>query len=217
VGTFAEATSEVLKPVIDCLFPLVDSLYLDLPLPTNDRKPKKIPLNESNFAKKEFQALWSRINHKAVYQVEFDSTELVASASGRSIRTSTSRPCSTSFAGTQRDSLDAEDLTSGTGFQIASTQTQNETLSAGSQVKYDLLGEITEKTRLTRRTAAAILGGVRPTTFAKFRLNPEQFITEAARLTNEQKATVIVEHLTCRPLRTGSTRRSSQRTRQDKI
>ena len=28
-----------------------------------------------------------------------------------------------------------------------------------------------------------------------FRLNPEQFITEAARLINEQKATVIVEHL----------------------
>ncbi len=197
VGTFAEATSEVLKPVIDCLFPLVDSLYLDLPLPTNDRKPKKIPLNESNFAKKEFQALWSRINHKAVYQVEFDSTELVAKCI-RAFDTHLNVAAMQYViqAGTQRDSLDAEDLTSGTGFQIASTQTQNETLSAGSQVKYDLLGEITEKTRLTRRTAAAILGGVRPTTFAKFRLNPEQFITEAARLTNEQKATVIVEHLT---------------------
>jgi type III restriction enzyme len=33
-------------------------------------------------------------------------------------------------------------------------------------------------------------------TFAKFKLNPEQFITEAARIINEQKATVIVEHLT---------------------
>ena len=63
-------------------------------------------------------------------------------------------------------------------------------------MKYDLLGEITEKTQLTRRTAAAILGAVVPATFAKFRLNPEQFITEAARLINEQKATVIVEHLT---------------------
>ena len=68
-------------------------------------------------------------------------------------------------------------------------------MSAGSQVKYDLLGEVTEKTQLTRRTAAAILGRVTPETFAKFRLNPEQFITEAARLINEQKATVIVEHL----------------------
>jgi type III restriction enzyme len=37
---------------------------------------------------------------------------------------------------------------------------------------------------------------VTPETFAKYRQNPEQFITEAARLMNEQKATVIVEHLT---------------------
>ena len=61
---------------------------------------------------------------------------------------------------------------------------------------YDLLGEITEKTQLTRRTASAILQGVQSGTFAKFRQNPEQFITEAARIINEQKATVIVEHLT---------------------
>ena len=37
---------------------------------------------------------------------------------------------------------------------------------------------------------------MQPGTFAKYRQNPEQFITEAARLINEQKATVIVEHLT---------------------
>ena len=73
-------------------------------------------------------------------------------------------------------------------------------MSAGSTVKYDLLGEIAEKTQLTRRTCAAILTGINPGTFAKFKQNPEQFITEAARLINEQKATVIVEHLTYDPL-----------------
>ena len=81
------------------------------------------------------------------------------------------------------------------GSTSPATETHTAKVSAGSQVKYDLLGEITEKTQLTRRTAAAILSGVAPATFAKFRLNPEQFITEAARLVNEQKATVIVEHL----------------------
>ena len=91
--------------------------------------------------------------------------------------------------------MEVEDLASSSGFAVKTTQTHTETVSAGSQVKYDLLGEITEKTQLTRRTAAAILRGVTPETFAKFRLNPEQFITEAARLINEQKATVIVEHL----------------------
>jgi type III restriction enzyme len=56
---------------------LIDSLHLDIPAPTDGRKPKKIPLNEANFHKREFQELWGRINLKAVYQVEFDSTELI--------------------------------------------------------------------------------------------------------------------------------------------
>lgn len=195
-GTLAEPTSEILKPVIDFVLPLVDSLYIDVPAPTDDRKPKKIPFNEANFAKKEFQALWGLINHKAAYQVEFDSAELASKcvqALDKHLNVAAMQYVIQ--AGQQRDTLEADDLTSGTGFDVVSTATHTETESAGSQVKYDLLGEITEKTQLTRRTAAAILGRVTPATFAKFRLNPEQFITEATRLINEQKATVIVEHL----------------------
>ena len=77
-GTLAAPTAEALKTVIDFVWPLVDALYLDVPKPTDGRKPKKIPFNEANFKKREFQELWGRINHKAVYQVEFDSAELIA-------------------------------------------------------------------------------------------------------------------------------------------
>ena len=35
-GTLAEPSSEVLKPVIDFVWPLVDTLYIDIPAPTND-------------------------------------------------------------------------------------------------------------------------------------------------------------------------------------
>ncbi|MDZ7578933.1 MAG: DEAD/DEAH box helicase family protein [Candidatus Nanopelagicales bacterium] len=196
-GTLAGPTSEALKPVIDSMWPLVDSLYIDIPLPGDSRKPKKIPLNQANFAKKEFQALWGRINHKAVYQVEFDSAELITkSVRALNVHLNVAAMQYVVQAGQQRDSLEVDDLASGAGFNVASTSTQTETVSSGSQVKYDLLGEITEKTQLTRRTAAAILGGVASATFAKFQQNPEQFITEAARLINEQKASVIVEHLT---------------------
>jgi len=196
-GTLAAPTSEVLKPVIDFVWPLIDILYLDLPIPTDDRKPKKIPLNEANFVRKEFQELWGRINHRAVYQVEFDSAELIRKAIAHlDMHLNVAALQYVVQAGQQREQLAADDLTSGSGFAVQTTQTHTETVSAGSQVKYDLLGEITEKTQLTRRTVAAILSGVMPGTFAKFRLNPEQFITEAARLINEQKATVIVEHLT---------------------
>lgn len=196
-GTLATPASEVLLPVIDAVWPLVDALYLGFPDPTDDRKPKKIPFNEANFAKKEFQALWGRINHKAVYQVQFDSDELIGKCIQALEKNLTVAPMQYIVqAGQQRESLAADDLTSGSGFTVSTTQTHTETATAGSQVKYDLLGEITEKTQLTRRTVVAILGGVTPATFGKFRLNPEQFITEAARLINEQKATVVVEHLT---------------------
>ncbi|MCA1008211.1 DEAD/DEAH box helicase family protein [Rhodococcus hoagii] len=196
-GTLAVPTSEILAPVIDSVWPLVDMLYLDVPVPENDRKPKKIPLNEANFARKEFQALWNRINHKAVYQVEFDSNELIRECI-RSLDTHLNVAAMqyVIHEGAQHDALDADDLTNGTGFSVSDTRTETETATAGSQVKYDLLGEITEKTQLTRRTVAAILAGVTPATFVKFRLNPEQFITETARLVNEQKATAIVQHLT---------------------
>lgn len=195
-GTLAVPTSEVLFPVVDFIWPLVDSLYIDVPKPTDDRKPKKVPLNEANFARKEFQNLWGRINHKAVYQVEFDSDELIHKAvdhMDKHLNVASMQYVIQS--GKQRDELEADDLSKGSGFAVSTTETVTETVTAGSQVKYDLLGEIAEKTKLTRRTVAAILKGVRPDTFGKFRLNPEQFITEAARLINEQKATVIVEHL----------------------
>lgn len=185
-----------LQPYFYQVAELVDALHVAAPEITDDRKPKKIPLNEANFAKKEFQALWGRINHKAVYQVEFDSAELIRkSADHLDKHLNVAAMQYVVQAGQQREKLEADDLAGGSGFAVSSTQTHTETVSAGSQVKYDLLGEITEKTQLTRRTVAAILRGVAPGTFGKFRLNPEQFITEAARLINEQKATVIVEHL----------------------
>jgi len=200
-GTLAVPTSEVLKPVIDFVLPLVDALYLDVPKPTDGRKPKKIPFNEANFKKREFQELWGRINHKAVYQVEFDSAELInkcVRALDKSLNVTVMQYLVE--AGKQVVGLEVEQLEAGTGFKVSETKVEHSAISAGSTVKYDLLGEIAEKTQLTRRTCAAILTGIHPGTFAKFKQNPEQFITEAVRLINEQKATVIVEHLTYDPL-----------------
>jgi type III restriction enzyme len=200
-GTLAAPTADALKTVIDFVWPLVDALYLDVPKPTDGRKPKKIPFNEANFKKREFQELWGRINHKAVYQVEFDSAELIANCIrvlDKSLNVTVMQYLVES--GKQVVGLEVEQLEAGTGFKVSKTKVEHSAVSAGSTVKYDLLGEIAEKTQLTRRTCAAILTGINPGTFARFKQNPEQFITEAARLINEQKAAVIVEHLTYDPL-----------------
>lgn len=194
-GTLAATADETLKPVLDIVSPLIDVLYLELPEPGDSRKPKVIPLN-NNFEKKEFTELWSRINHKAVYQVEFDSAELITKCvTALDAQLKVSALQYVIEQGRQKDSLEADELGTGEGFDKGQHRTEFESLSSGSQVKYDLLGEITEKTQLTRRTVTKILTKINPATFAKFRQNPEHFITESARLINEQKATVIVEHL----------------------
>jgi len=195
-GAEAVPASGDLKPLLGSVLKIVDTLYLDLPVASDGRKPKVIPLND-NFEKKEFIELWKRINYKAVYKVRFDSGELV----DKCVISLDAQLKVTGMQyvvqkGQQKGELDAHDLSSGAGFAVTSRSTEVESLSASSQVKYDLLGEITEKTQLTRRTVTQILAKVMPTTFLKFRQNPEQFVTECVRLINEEKATVVIEHLT---------------------
>ena len=102
--------------------------------------------------------------------------------------------------GEQRDQIDAEDLKAGDSFKVNETEVEYNKQSVHSSVKYDLIGKIAEGTQLTRRTTADILKGISVSVFARFRTNPESFIAEAVRLINEQKATMIIEHLAYDPV-----------------
>ena len=64
-----------------------------------------------------------------------------------------------------------------------------------SQIKYDLVGKIAEGTVLTRKTTVAILKGLRADKLYMFKNNPEEFISKVIKLIKEQKATMIVEHI----------------------
>lgn len=75
---------EELKPMAEGIHALIQSVYDDGVLANmfkdgHETKVKDNPLND-NFYKKEFQALWSEINHKYAYTVEFDSAELIKKA-----------------------------------------------------------------------------------------------------------------------------------------
>lgn len=85
-----------------------------------------------------------------------------------------------------------------TGDSFGTVATRTETLkhTSTSQLKYDLVGKVAEGTVLTRKTAAAILMGITPDKFSMYRNNPEEFISKVIRLIKEQKATMIVEHIT---------------------
>jgi type III restriction enzyme len=175
-----------------------DPLHGELPTPVNDRKPKENPLNQANLDTEEFQALWGRICRRAGYRVAFDSGQLVRRCvEAMDTRLKVAELRYAVETGAQASRVDAADPL---GVAKGSTTTQTATAGASSQVRYDLLGEITQQTHLTRRTAAAILTGIAPETFAQYRLDPERFITETARLVNEQKAAVVVENLTYEPV-----------------
>jgi type III restriction enzyme len=79
---------------------------------------------------------------------------------------------------------------------VRETSTEYNGHSVHSAVKYDLIGKVAENVHLTRRTVANILVSLEKSVFAQFKTNPENFISEASRLIQEQKATVIIEHLT---------------------
>jgi len=200
-GTLAELPAE-LKPHAEQVFQLIDSVFSTSQLPDigDDRRPKRNPLN-ANFGKQEFKALWNRINRKAAYSVDFDSDELVQKAV-KELDTSlrVTRLQYTIVKGEQREQVDADALKKGDGFRVSESQVEYNKRSIHSAVKYDLIGKLAEGTQLTRRTVAEILKGINVAVFAQFKTNPESFIAEATRLINEQKATVIIEHLAYDPV-----------------
>ena len=179
------------------IFGLIDSVFSESQLPEmgDDRKPKINPLN-ANFDKKEFKALWERINRKAVYRVAFDSKELIRNCIRVLDKELHVTPLTyTIQKGEQIAEATYEQLKSAQAFKTRETTTEYGT-SVHSLVTYDLLGKIAENTQLTRKTIAEVLRSVHAAVFIQFKQNPEHFIAESSRLINEQKATIIIERLT---------------------
>ena len=162
----------------------------------NETKVSDNPLND-NFYKEEFKRLWNLIQHKYAYTVEFDGEELARKAIVHiDDKMFVTRLQYTVTTGQQERDFTAAKLKSGDAFVAEKSQTYMLDRGAGSSVKYDVIGKIAEGAKLTRRTAAHIVAGVRPTVFAMLQNNPEEFIAKAIRLINEEKAAMIVEEIT---------------------
>lgn len=198
-GTVADLP-EKLKPMAEGIHMLIQSVYDDSVLKDmfsdgHESKVKDNPLNE-NFAKKEFQALWREINHKYAYTVEFDSNELIKkSIEHINDKLFISELQYTTTIGRQKSEINEYELSRGDSFVRESSGTYTLKHAEVSQIKYDLIGKIAEATTLTRKTISKILQGIRIDKLYMFQNNPEEFITKVSRLINEQKATMIVEHI----------------------
>ena len=192
----------VLAPHTEQVIQLIDSLYSDSQLPEieDHRKKKNNELN-ANFEKKEFRELWNKINRKAAYAVHFEADELVQKCINylnSSLRVS---PLQYYIQhGEQKQEAQYDEIEVGDSFVVKETSVSEITTTVHSTVKYDLIGEVAENTGLTRHTTARILKNLSPGVFKQYKTNPEDFLMKASTLINEQKATVIIEHLAYNPL-----------------
>jgi type III restriction enzyme len=148
-----------------------------------------------NFARQEFQDLWKRLKIKTVYEVDFDSSELVQKSIAAIEQDLTVKKVKITITeGEQKEKMTDLELKAKQSMTKGKTSTEQ----AGSllgDVKYDLIGEITKETRLTRRTVVNILQGLKESTFYNFRVNPEDFIKQVTRIIDEQKATTLINSI----------------------
>ena len=185
----------------DSVLAILDSVYSDSAMKPENARSNNVELqvDPDKLAMPEFKALWSRINSKSVYVVDFDTQELIQKAIqslDKNLRVP--RIYFKVESGSMEEVRSKESLLEGSSFSKKKSETysQDKQVRANSAVKYDLVGKLVDETGLTRRAVIAILTGIEPAVFNQFRENPEEFILKAAALINDEKATAIIQHIT---------------------
>jgi len=203
-----EAETVVVPPVItgfeQSFIELVSTIYSehDIRQFENDRKNNvsDLKLND-NFRKTEFQELWKQINRKSVYRVSFKSEELVKNAIAEINKSLIVKAITFDITYAELSSKALQsDYETGNAFHVLENTSGRLDRTEHFPVKYDLVGQIAERTKLTRKTVIAILQGILEEKFNLFKKNPESFIARISKIINEQKATMIIQQITYNPL-----------------
>lgn len=193
-----KVAEEVADSVVSVLA-IIDSVYDARSMQPENARSNNVELqvDEDKLAMPEFKALWSRINAKSVYVVDFDTEELIQKAIiSLNSKLRVSKIHFQVETGIMDTIKSKEELLSGASFVKEESGSYGVTMTANSNVKYDLIGKLVDETGLTRKALVAILKGIQSPVFNQFRDNPEEFIVKAAALINDEKATAVIEHIT---------------------
>lgn len=179
---------------------IIDSIYDDTKMKPENARSNNVELkvNPDKLAMPEFKALWSKINARTAYVVDFDTDELVRkSVVALDSKLRVPKIFFKVETGSMKEIKSKDDLLSGTSFEKQKSSTYDEhKVAANTSVKYDLVGKLVEETGLTRKAVIQILAGIQPNVFNQFKDNPEEFIVQAGKLINNEKATAIIQHIT---------------------
>jgi len=195
IVTYQVQVPERLKDFQPAICDLLKRVYTGETFKPEDER-QKIDLNTNhNFKKKEFQALWEKINLKTIYEVQFHSETL--------IRDGIIRINAQLYVADRTYEVKTGELQDGTkeqmqaGALIVESERQNLKLKNDlyTNALYDIVGEMEQRTHLTRRTIVAILQGIKEEKFLLLRKNPEEFIAKGSKLINEVKAGLIINNI----------------------
>ena len=183
-GDYSPAAVEIVELLDSVYDPKRDKMI------TNARNSVQLKLRRDKIMSADFQQFWNEIDRKTYYQVDFDEDELVKRCverlNGDGVKVSVLE------AVVKKGDVEVEEHS--TSMVRESSWTRN-ILPNVSHVKYDLIGEVASQTNLLRRTVCEILTSIRPTVFANYRKNPEEFIRRVIRLIEDVKAPMISENI----------------------
>lgn len=182
----------------EAIFKILDKVFDPEVLKVDNGRGKKTAIfQKERFDKKEFQDLWTRINSKTYYEVDFETEELINRAvHGLNSSLHVTEIHIAITTGSLANIKSKEELEAGRAMQVNKKQNIKVNEAVASGVRYDLLGELVQRTGLKRSTIAAILQKIKGETFGMYRKNPEEFIIRAGNIINEQKAISVIEHIT---------------------
>ena len=182
------------------LMVILDGIYDDTKMKPENARSNNIELkvNSDKLAMPEFKALWSKINAKTAYVVDFDTDELVRKAiNALDSKLRVPKIFFKVETGSMKEIKSKDELFSGESFEKQKSGTYDEhKVAVNTSVKYDLVGKLVEETGLTRKAVIQILTEIQLSVFNQFKDNPEEFIIQAAKLINNEKATAIIQHIT---------------------
>ncbi len=186
---------ENLEPFRESISKMLKAIYTGEAFKPEDERQTIVLNTNQNFSKKEFQALWEKINLKTVYEVKFDTEKLISD--------SKVRINAQLHIGDRVYEVKTGELQDGTKEQMQEGSLVKESQREYLKIKndlytnavYDIVGEIEALTNLKRSTIVAILKSIKEEKFLLLRKNPEEFIAKCSKLINEVKASLIINNI----------------------
>ncbi|MCI8692896.1 MAG: DEAD/DEAH box helicase family protein [Lachnospiraceae bacterium] len=151
----------------------------------------ELKVNPQILAMPRFQELWNSINTRTIYTADFDTEELVENA-----------------IAALDSGLDVPGISGRTGTGEKADEKSEAGVDPNEKpetcvrpdIKYNLVGKLVEETGLTRKAVVRILTGIAPCVFHQFHNNPEEFMTQAAGLINQEKRAAATRHIVYKAL-----------------